>query len=405
MGLLGFLRRAEKRAVIPLSGASVGDVEGMRHAFGPDHLNDTAGQAVAERCRSIISQTTAAVPLPIYRRTNGGRQEARDHSLWRVLNDESSDGVPAFRFREALARDVARYGNGVARIIRNGHGEVDELVHLPWRMVLCEALPNGRWRYRYTDPAGRQHVLLPSEVVHIRYSLSSDGFTGIDPLALARTSTALVAAQAELALAQVQRGFVPDVAFETDGTFDDANGPAAFDRLKKQLTERLGRMWRNPTALLLEAGIKAKPLAAPGREQQFHESRVLGLEDLARAYGVPLSIVGLGKQSSYGSLNEEARSLVKYCIGPWSKLLEDELRVALLTREERAAGLEIVHDLTGLLRGDTETEMKALQTAVGGPFLAPDEAREWLGYNRTEGGATVRFPLNMAPPAGGTAQT
>jgi HK97 family phage portal protein len=142
--------------------------------------------------------------------------------------------------------------------------------------------------------------------------------------------------------------------------------------------------------------LKAKPLAAPGREQQFQESRVLGLEDLARAYGVPLSVVGLGKQSSYGSLNEEARSLVKYCIGPWSKLIEDEMRVALLTREERAT-LSLEHDLAALLRGDSEAEFKAMQAAVGGPFLSPNEARDWFGYNPREGGDEPLRPMNMAP--------
>jgi HK97 family phage portal protein len=398
MGLLARLFGSERRSVIPLAGASVGDVEGMRALFG-DHLHDAAGQAVAERCRSLISQTTASVPLVVYRRSAGGRTEDRDHPLWRVLNDEASDGVPAFCFREAMARDVARFGNAVAEVVRTGRGDVEGLIHWPWTMVLPEVLPSGRWRYRVTDHLGRQRVLLSGEVVHIRYA-TRDGFWGVDPLTWARTSTTLVSAQSTLAEAQVRRGFVPDVAFETDRAFDDATGDTAFARLKAQLTERLRRMGSDPTALLLEAGLKAKPLAAPSREQQFHEARVLGLEDIARAYGVPLSVVGLGKNASYGSLTEESRSLARYCLGPWSRLIETQMQIALLTREERTR-LSLEHDLSGLMRGDTAEEFKAVQAAVGGPFLSLNEGRDWFGYNPHEGGNGLLRPSNITPPTTG----
>ncbi|WP_281413433.1 phage portal protein [Microvirga sp.] len=87
-------------------------------------------------------------------------------------------------------------------------------------------------------------------------------------------------------------------------------------------------MGRGTPSLLLEAGLKAKLLAAPGREQQFHEARVLSLEDVARIYGVPLSVVGLGKNASYGSLTEESRALRQNCFAPWAGRVEAQLRLA-----------------------------------------------------------------------------
>jgi phage portal protein BeeE len=47
--------------------------------------------------------------------------------------------------------------------------------------------------------------------------------------------------------------------------------------------------------LLLEGGLKAKVLASPARESQFHENRLVSLEDIARCFGLPLSVVGLGR--------------------------------------------------------------------------------------------------------------
>jgi phage portal protein BeeE len=89
---------------------------------------------------------------------------------------------------------------------------------------------------------------------------------------------------------------------------------------------------RTGAPLLLEAGLKAKPLATSGRDAQFHESRLVGLEDVARAFSVPLSIVGLSRIASYGSLVEESRALKRDALA---------LRVCLGTSElmtERACG-------------------------------------------------------------------
>ena len=75
-------------------------------------------------------------------------------------------------------------------------------------------------------------------------------------------------------------------------------------------------MRRENRPLLLEAGLEAHALAAPAREQEFAAARVLSLEDIARIYGVPLSVVGFGKNSSYGSLTDESRALRQNCISP-----------------------------------------------------------------------------------------
>jgi HK97 family phage portal protein len=245
---------------------------------------------------------------------------------------------------------------------------------------------------------GVQRVLIASEVVHLRYA-SRDGLFGVSPLDWARASTDLVTAQALLAREQAETGNVPLISFEMDRMIEVAPNDSAFLRVKDQLRKAVHNL-RRGEALLLDQGLHANPLSVSGRDAQFHEARVLGLEDVCRAFGVPNSVAGLGRQSSYGSMTEESRSLVRYCIGPWSRLIEDQLKVALLTREERAT-LSLEHDLSALLRGSTEEEIKSLQAAVGGPFISADEAREWLGFNPTEGGATVRFPMNTAPAAAG----
>lgn len=356
--------------------------------------------AVAARCVSLIAEGLASLPLTVYRRRpDGSREPVEFPVLHRLLNDAPNDRMSAFELRELLGRDLCTHGNAYARIVRDGRGAVSALHYLAHGSTGVERLVNGRLRYRYSDPfTGRAEVFLEDEILHLRH-MSKDGILGVSPLVRAGGAVNLAMAQAELAQAQVERGFVPDLSVETDGAFPTGEmADTAFGRVKNQITERLRKMRREPTVLLLEAGLKAKPLAAPGREQQFFEARVLSLEDVARIYGVPLSVVGLGKNASYGSLTEESRALRQNCFSPWARRIEAQLQLSLLSEEARRT-ITLEHDLSGLERGDLKARLEAYQIGVNSEIWSPNECRVWEGMPRREGGDTFRNPAVSQPAA------
>jgi HK97 family phage portal protein len=345
--------------------------------------------AVAARCIGLISEGLASLPCVVYRRLgDGGREPVEGHPLHRLLNDACNDRMTSFELRELLLRDLTTFGNAYARIVRDGRGAVQELYYLVHGGVGVERLTTGRLRYRYSDPlTGRNDVYLPEEIIHLR-CFSKDGLIGVSPLMRSAGAVSLAMEQADLAEAQTSRGFVPDLSFETQEAFlNEEKGEVAFQRLKRQLTERVRRMNRDPYPLLLEAGLTAKPLAAPGREQQFQEARVLSLEDIARIYGVPLSVVGLGKNASYGSLTEESRALRQNCFAPWSRRVESYLQLALLSQDGRRE-FAIEHDLSGLERGDMLARLQAYEIGVSSEIFSPNEVRIWEGMSRRDGGDT-----------------
>ncbi|KLK90369.1 hypothetical protein AA309_26255 [Microvirga vignae] len=249
-----------------------------------------------------------------------------------------------------------------------------------------ECLTTGSMRYRYSDPLTERHeVYLPDKIIHLR-CFSKDGLLGVSPLARAQVAVGLAIAQSELAEAQISRGFVPDTVFTTETTFGAGEmADQAFRRLKEQIGTRLRKMTLGPEALLLEAGLKPYPLSAPGREQQFYEARVLGLEDVARVYGVPLSVAGLDKNASYGSLTEESRALRQNYFAPWAGRIEAQLRLALLSDEGRRT-YTIEHDLSGLECGDLKARLEAYQIGINSEIFSPNECRIWEGMKRRDGG-------------------
>jgi HK97 family phage portal protein len=367
------------------------------HFVSPDQAVSVL--AVAAACIGLISEGLASLPLTVYRKLeDGGREAVESNPLHRLLNDAVNDQMTAFEFRELLGRDLTTYGNAYARIVRDGRGAVQELHYLAHGATGVERLTTGRLRYRYSDPlTGRSSVFLAEEIVHLRV-FSKDGLLGVSPLVRAQGAVSLAIAQAELAEAQVSRGFVPDLSFEMEGSFPNLEmGQAAFQNLKESLTDRMSKMGRGSVALLLEGGLKAKPLAAPGREQQFYEARVLSLEDVCRLYRVPLSVIGLGKNASYGSLTEESRALRQNCFSPWARRMEAQLQLALLSAEGRRS-YTIEHDLSGLERGDLLARLQAYKIGVENKIFTPNEIRRWEGMQTREGGDTFSRPAASQIP-------
>ena len=110
--------------------------------FGPT----SSGKQVTERsamqmtavysCVRILAEAVAGLPLHVYKTgTDGGKEKATDHPLYRVLHDAPNPEMTSFVFRETLMTHLLLWGNAYAQIIRNGRGEVIGLYPLmPSRM-------------------------------------------------------------------------------------------------------------------------------------------------------------------------------------------------------------------------------------------------------------------------------
>ena len=159
----------------------------------------TAGKNVTERsamqmtavysCVRVLSEAVASLPLHVYKyRSDGGKEKAIDHTLYRLLHDEPNPEMTSFVFRETLMTHLLLWGNAYAQVIRNGKGEVIALDPLmPNRMqvnrnekgqtslstfITALSRPIARTQYGFsTTPLSRQFVSLRTEMVSTSGSL------------------------------------------------------------------------------------------------------------------------------------------------------------------------------------------------------------------------------------------
>jgi phage portal protein BeeE len=149
------------------------------------------GLATVSACVQAIAAGIASLPALVYRDTDGGREEAPDHPLARMIRDGVNDREGWPDFIESLVANALLRGNGLAEIVADDRGRLRELYSIPWAWVAPRVLTSGRLAFEVTDmygargAPGHMRRLLNAEVIHIK-DRSDDGMLGRSRLSRAR---------------------------------------------------------------------------------------------------------------------------------------------------------------------------------------------------------------------------
>ncbi|RYF38442.1 MAG: phage portal protein, partial [Comamonadaceae bacterium] len=179
----------EKRSTTGLNGWPV--------PLSASAVTPTTAQGVSAvyACVQAISETTASLPLILFKRNGDDRERASDHPLFRVLHDQFNPEMTAIEGREYLQACVLLRGNAFARIVRGWDGQVRELWPLnPDNVTVNRTTPGLVYDYTKDGVLTR---LLAHEVLHLRHRLGDDGVLGVSPIAAARGVVELAQAENE----------------------------------------------------------------------------------------------------------------------------------------------------------------------------------------------------------------
>jgi phage portal protein BeeE len=131
MGILQRLTGRETRSQeVKTSDPYLGEFFNLRGSGAVD-VARAASQPVAYACRNLIARSLASVPCKLYRHLDdGGRRPATEHPLYTALQFTMAPGLTAFNGREWLIHSLTQYRNALAKIERNGRGQVTS--PFPW---------------------------------------------------------------------------------------------------------------------------------------------------------------------------------------------------------------------------------------------------------------------------------
>lgn len=347
-------------------------------------------------CVRAISETVGELPIHLFRRqADSARERDTSHPVASFLAVDPNPWTGFTALRTALQVDalVNKYG-GFALVIRAG-GRVREMHRLDPSAVTieCDDL-TGEPRYRVRRKSGGDQIFTYRDVLHI----ATPGAAFDRPLCMVDLLAEAIAL--DLAMAEHQgrlfgSGARPSGILE----YGKALSPDSLKRLKASFDAQHGGPGNSGKTLVLEDGMTWKQVQFNSVDLQFLELRRFAVEEIARGFKVPGTLIGDLNRATWRNVEELNRQYLTHTILPWLDIWQSALSRVLLSEQERADYfLEFITD--DLLRGDITARFGALAQAVGAPWMTPNEARAVENRAPVEGGDELIRQAGQAGAAG-----
>jgi HK97 family phage portal protein len=343
-------------------------------------------------CIRVISESVAALPLHLYERAaDGGKVRADGLPLYRLLYQQPNPWLTALEFREMMTALYLMYGQSFAEIRPGASGSVSELWPLHPSRMEVEQLENGRLRYLYREPNGRQTAYRQEQIFHLRF-LSLDGINGVPPTNLSRDAIGLARALEQHGSSFFGNGARPGIIMESDNPIPGEE--------REKLRDAWERMHRGADrafrTAILPQGVKVRELTGSNEAAQYLETRQYQVIEVCRTFRVPPHMIQDLTRSTYSNIEVQGTEFVQHCLLPHLKRWEAAISRDLIADD----GYEryfAEHNVGGLLRGDSAAQSAFITAMLDRGVYDIDEARAYLGMPPLPAGAgKLRLvPLNM----------
>lgn len=355
----------------------------------------SAGTAVTEltamrvssvyACINLIGGAIASLPLPVYQRTQDGRERA-DHEVWWLLNEQPHPAWSAAVFWEYLTASLLLHGDAYARILRASPLSPKIVGFEPLRKSrLTTQRMDGRLAYFYQNEAGKVEAIDQDDMLHIP-GPGFDGISGMSQIRHALRNPAGIAIAAdEYSAAFFKNGARPDFALEVPGKVN----PDQQDMIRRTWSERHGGASNAHLPALMVGGAKVHELTMNAEDAQLIDTRRFQVEDIARIFGVPPFMIGhTEKTTSWGSgVEQMGIGFVKYTLQRHLVKFEQEINRKVWPTRARYF---VEFATAGIERGDYKSRNEGYRIALG---RAGEPA--WMSVNE------VRKLENLPPVSGG----
>ena len=388
MGLLDFFR-SEKRNNNFLNANSNFSFGGAANRTSVTTDSSMTFSAVFA-CVRIISESIASLPVRVYRvETDGDKIEELAHPVNRLLTRKPNDFMTTYTFLDVLMNNLLLEGNSYFYIERDSTARPVGLIPIKTQHVKV-INHDGQIYYDVKD---YDLAIRKEDMLHF-FNLSFNGYEGTSVIGSQRTTIGTSIAS-------------NDTANSYLGNSSQIGGIIKHPgKLSKEAVARLRTSWSQSTSgsfvagktAILEEGMTFEQSKINANDYQLLETRRFQIEEIARIFKVPLSLIGhLEKAANYSSIEALTIDFVRFTLQPYLVLIEQELNRKLF-RENELDNYFVRLDSKGLLRGDSAARATYYREMSAIGVLSINEIRRMEDLNRIgDEGDTHYYPLNFAP--------
>lgn len=321
------------------------------------------------RAVTMISNDIGRLPLSVG--VVGGRGiEAIESTASDLLMLDANRYMGGFELRRTMTLQALRYGNAFAQIVRDGRGDLIELVPLLPTDVQMH-VRQGVVTYEHAE-IGPMQV---EQVLHLR-APGKDGLWGESPIRQSREALGTIRAMEKTAGTLYKNAGVPKLAFVHPG----ALSAQAQQSIAQSYLDKHGGSINAGRPLVLGEGMRIEKINQTLEDAMFQASRDFSIQEVSRLFGVPVIYLAEHSRSTFASITELARAYWDGCLAHWTAAWSDEIRRKML-----APGQRVVWDTRDMLKGSLLEQVQALRSAVEVGLMTANEARERLGLNPLAG--------------------
>lgn len=148
---------------------------------------------------------------------------------------------------------------------------------------------------------------------------------------------------------------------------------------------------------ILEDGMTLNKIGFSAHEDEFVDAAKLAINVVASVYHINPTMIGILDNANYSNVREFRRMLYGDTLGPVIAQIVDRINTFLVPVLPDPADVYVEFNLAEKLQGSFEEQALALQTAIGRPWMVPNEGRARFNMPALGGDADeLTTPLNVA---------
>lgn len=343
-------------------------------------INNATQIGAVYACTRLLADTISSLPIDTFIRRDGNRLPFRPRPAW-VYEPEGPGSSRVEYYKQVVVSMLLSHG-AVIQIIRGGNGDVVALQPLDPTRVKVRRNAATRGREFVIDG---KTVLPGDQVLYISEMRKPGSVMGTSRIEEVKNTLGLAKALDEFASRYFSNGANAGGIIEFPGNLTQEQAKdvvEAFEAGHKGL-----RKSHKPG--VLSGGAKFQKIGSDAEQAQMLQSRQFAVEEIARVFRVPPSMIGLNTPGamSYASVEHNAIQFVRYSLTPLITAIE-EAHNRLLPGE---AFLRV--NMDGLLRGDSATQAQVFSTALQAGYMSVNDVRGLMDMRPVEGGDLPRVPL------------
>ena len=337
-----------------------------------------AGTSIVHACVDSYAQTIASVPGYHYRYNpdTGTKTRITTSALSRALV-RPNDYQTRSDFFLNMVKELLMHGNAYIVATRNDRGEIAQMHQLPSRTTQPYIEPESRSIFYaagdnplFESPSDLKALIPARDICHIRLHTPRNPLVGVSPITNAAYSIA-----SNASISRHQNAFFENMSRPSGVLSTDM-------KLTKDQMKQLREAWNEQSRDINTGGIpilgnniKWNPMSLSNQDSQIVEAFQMTVEDIARAFRVPLPLVNALENATYNNVEQ----LISHWLSGGLGFMVDHVENALDKFYKLPTSERVELDIDTLLRTDFMTRVDGYTKAIQNALMTPNEARSRFG--------------------------